>query len=153
VANPLKMLKLKPTHFQFIQQVPIDAPPARVWKVLLDMPGWFRFDSKDTQRHGKMEPWVGGRFHETTPDGASWLHATVTHMEPNKLLRLSGSFGMTHLPVCNAYIFELSPRGKGTLLKFCQRTFGALTPDVSKQYRGGWKKLTQQLKAIAEQRR
>ena len=36
MANPLKLLKLKPTGFQFIQEVPIDAAPAKVWKAIHD---------------------------------------------------------------------------------------------------------------------
>ena len=50
MANPLKMLKLKPAHFQLIQEVKIDAPPRRAWAALLDMGGWFRFDPTDAKR-------------------------------------------------------------------------------------------------------
>jgi uncharacterized protein YndB with AHSA1/START domain len=153
-ANPLKLLKLKPTGFQFIQQVKIDATPARVWKILIDMPGWFRFDPAIKKKIGKCEPWVGGRFYGTYPDGSSMLHAIITRIDPERLLRMSGPMGLSHLPVTNAFIFELSPQGKGgTLLRLCQRTFGFLDADVKKRYAEGWKYLLPQMKALAEGKR
>ena len=76
----------------------------------------------------------------------------VTRIEPQKLLRLSGPMGMSHLPVNNAFIFELQPKngGRKTLLRFCQRTFGFLTADVKTKFSGGWKQLLSQLKDLAE---
>ena len=153
MANPLKMLKLKPTGIQFIQQLPIHAPPSRVWKTLLDVPGWLRFDPKSTDRHGKIEPWVGGRYWAEFPDGSSALHMIVTYLEPGKLLRMSGPMGLTHLPVNSVFIFELQPRGKGTLLRFCQRSFGFIDPTVKTRYSQGWKQLLSQMKAMAEKRK
>ncbi len=153
MANPLKLLKLKAAGFQFIQELKVDAPPSRVWKTVLDMPGWFRFNPTD-KRHGRVEPWVGGRFYAENPDGSSSLYMTITRIEPNKLLRAMGPMGMSHLPVNNAFIFELQPRGKnGTLLRFCQRTFGFITPEVQKDYAGGWKQLLPQIKRMSEKKK
>ena len=152
MANPLKMLKLKPAHFQLIQEVKIDAPPRRAWAALLDMGGWFRFDPTDTKRHCKCEPWVGGRFYAEYADGSSALHAIITYIEPEKLLRLSGAMGLTHLPVSNAFIFELQPKGQGTLLRMCHRAFGYMDSEVGKRYGQGWKQLLPQIKALAEEK-
>lgn len=153
MANPLKLLKLKPQGFQFIQEINVDAPPPRVWMAVLDMPGWFRFDPK-AKRTGKVEPWVGGRWYVERPDGSSALNTIITQIEPNKLLRMAGPMGLTHLPVNNVFIFELQPRGKnGTLLRFAQRTFGYIDADVKKRYHGGWKQLLPQIKAMAEKKK
>jgi uncharacterized protein YndB with AHSA1/START domain len=154
VPNPLKILKLKPAHFQFIQELKIDAPPKRVWAAILDVGGWFRFGpGKEDKTKRKLEPWVGGRFIAEDPsDGSSSLHTVVTYIEPGKLLRMTGPMGMSHVPAHNVFIFELQPRGTGTLLRFCQRTFGYLTANVSRDYQGGWKQLFAQLKTLAEKR-
>jgi uncharacterized protein YndB with AHSA1/START domain len=154
MANPLKFLKLKPQGFQFIQEVPIDAPPARVWDSLLDVGAWWRFDANQPPRI-TLEPWPGGRFFGQASEqggAAESLHGIVTYIEPNKLLRIGGQMGLTHLPVMHALIWELQPR-KGcdaTLLRFAQRTFGFIDADVKKRYQSGWKVLFPQLKAVAE---
>lgn len=154
MANPLKLLKLKPRGFQFIQEVPIDAPPARVWQSLLNIAGWWRF-APDDRPIVTLETWPGGRFFSERADNGDVvqsLHGLVTHIEPNKLLRIAGQMGLTHLPAMHALIWELQPRkgGDTTLLRFAQRTFGFMDADVKKRYQGGWKVLFPQLKALAE---
>lgn len=142
MANPLKMLKLKAVSFQFIQELKVEASPARVWKSLLNVGDWFRFDPKQSNKARKLEAWPGGRLYGEYADGSSMLHAHVTHIEPGKLLRLSGQMGNTHLPMHGVFIFELQPRGKnGTLLRFCQRTFGYLDDGVKERMLAGWGKL------------
>lgn len=153
MANPLKLLKLKPTGFQFIQELPIDAPPKKVWASLLNIGKWFGFEpDRADWAKSTLEAWPGGRWFSETKDGEERLNAIVTLIEPGKLLRMSGPIGMSHMPVNSVYIFELQPRndGKGTLLRFGQRTYGFLTPDVKKNFGGGWKKLLPQLKELAE---
>ena len=154
MANPRKLLKLKPHGFQFIQELPIDAPPARVWQSLLNIAGWWRF-GPDDRPNVTLEAWPGGRFFsERNDDGnvVQSLHGLVTHIEPNRLLRIGGQMGLSHLPVMHALIWELQPRkgGDATLLRFAQRTFGFMDADVKKRYQGGWKILFPQLKALAE---
>jgi uncharacterized protein YndB with AHSA1/START domain len=156
MANPLKMLKLKPTGFQFIQEVAINAPPARVWKAILNVKKWFYFrEQGDDWANIRLEPRIGGRFIGGSKDGSiADLHGIVTRIERNKLLRINGHMGMSHLPVQNAMIWELQPRkgGKATQLRFCQRTFGYLTADIEKNFQGGWKRLFVQLKELAEKK-
>ncbi len=151
MANPLKMLKLKPTGFQFMQDIPIKAPPSAVWKALLDVGTWFRFDEMPDYPTMKMEPRIGGMLSAANKDGSvAMLSGVVAHMEREKLLRINGTMGASHLPVMTAMIWELQPHGKTTNLRFCQRTFGYITADMKKNYQGGWKKLWPQLKALAE---
>ena len=55
MANPLKMLKLKPEGFQFILELPIEAPPAAVWKAIFNIRGWFHFPNMPADH----APYVG----------------------------------------------------------------------------------------------
>ena len=153
MANPLKMLKLKPTSIQFIQEIPVDAAPKKVWASLLDVNKWFFFDpnSPNPAKHTlDMRP--GGQWTSVHKDGTSTYMGTVSYFEPGKLLRLSCQLGMTHVPVSSVIIFELQPAadGKKTLLRVGTRMFGLLGPDVKKNFKNGWGRLLGQLKAHAE---
>ena len=156
MANALKLLKLKPTGFQLLQEVPIDAPPARVWKAILDADSWFKMDwERAAGVELTLEPRVGGRFMSERRDGSeSRFFGTVAHLEPQKLLRIIGPMGMTHLPVTSSMIWELGPKkgGKATMLRFCHRAYGMMTPDAKKQYSHGWKLFLAQLKTLAEKK-
>jgi uncharacterized protein YndB with AHSA1/START domain len=149
-ANPLKMLKLKPSGYQFIQEVPIDAPPKKVWKTVLNIGKWFYFPGSK-EKH-ELEAWPGGRWHAEMPDGTLDLHGIVTRIEPNRLLRIGGPIGQTHIPVNNVVIFELQPRndGKGTLLRLCHRSYGFIDGDAKKRFSGGWGQLLPNIKKVAE---
>jgi uncharacterized protein YndB with AHSA1/START domain len=151
VANPLKMLKLKPQGFQFIQELKVEASTQRTWDALLDVRGWFKFDPTMENKGRTLEVWPGGRFYNTLPDGTQMYYGMVTHIEPGKLLRLSGPMGNTHMPVESVYIFEIQPRGtNASLLRFGQRTYGYIDNDLAKRMKGGWGKLLPQLVALAE---
>lgn len=153
MANPLKMLKLKPTGFQFIEELPIQAPPKKVWASLLKVEKWFRFDPdpKKASKH-TFEATAGSRWVSTTWEGNTIFHGTVTYVEPGKLLRLAGQVGATHLPVTTVVIFELQPQadGKTTLLRLGQRTFGLIDADLKTRAANMWKRLLPQLKELAE---
>ena len=150
MPDPVKLLTLKPEWFQFIQEVKIDAPPAKAWKSLMDVERWWKFRMFDGKSRLKLEPWAGGRFHEAGPNGIEALHCFVTYIEPGKLLRMNGPLGMSHLPVNHVFIFELQPSGTGTVLRFCQRSHGLMTPKVKQSFQGGWPALFKELKKLAE---
>jgi uncharacterized protein YndB with AHSA1/START domain len=153
MANPLKMLPLQTGGIQFIQEVPIEASPKKVWAALSDVGKWFGFDPDHSKwAKSTLEMKGGGKWIYESPDGSSSLFATVSHIEPGKLLRLTGQMGMSHLPVVNAIIFELQERagGKSTLLRMCQRTFGFILEDTEQRTSEGWKVLLPNLKALAE---
>ena len=153
MANPLKLLKLKPDGFQFIHEIKIDAPPAKVWKALLDIGTWFRFDQVPDLPQMKLDPRIGGLLTQASRDGSLQMYnGMVTYIERDKLLRINGPMGASHLPLMSAMIWELNPRdgGKGTTMRFCHRAFGYITADLKKNYQGGWKQLWPQLKALAE---
>jgi uncharacterized protein YndB with AHSA1/START domain len=153
MANPLKMLKLKPAGFQLLNETPLKAPPAKVWKIITNPTSWFGFTpvgEPNNKQSFKLAP--GGTWTVTNKDGVQMLLATVTHIEPGKLLRLSGPIGLAHLAISNAIIFELVPQndGKTTLLRSAHRSFGFITSDIKGNYTGAWKHLLAKLKYAAE---
>ena len=153
MANPLKLLKLKPTGFQFIRQLPIQAPPKKVWASLVNVGKWFQFNPDPSKASRQtLQATAGGRWLSKTWEGNTIFLATVTYVEPGKLLRLVGQFGMTHLPVTSVVIFELQPKagGKSTLLRLGHRGFGFVDADLKNRCANTWKHLLPQLKELAE---
>ena len=153
MANPLKELPLKAYGIQLIQELPVGAPPKKVWDSLKNPSGWFVMDPDPARqpRH-TLELWPGGRWFAEFKDGTSMLFGHVVYMEPEKLIRISGHGGLTHLPVTMVFIFELQPKddGKTTLLRVGHRVHGMMDADVETRMTGAWKKLLGQLKEMAE---
>src|SRR5258705_5408235 len=85
MANPLKLLKLKATGFQFIQETPIDAPPKKVWLSLLNFDKWFGFEPPVQRPKSILEVWPGGRWFTEAKDGTANLNMIVTRIEPRTL--------------------------------------------------------------------
>jgi uncharacterized protein YndB with AHSA1/START domain len=153
MANPLELLPLKTNGFQFIHEIAIHASPKKSWSALSDIGNWFGFDPDRSKwaRH-KLDFKVGAQWIVEFPSGASALFGTVTYMEPGKLVRIYGQFGLTHLPVVNTVIFEIQERdgGNSTLLRVCFRSSGFMTDDVEKRINEVWGKLLPNIKALAE---
>jgi hypothetical protein len=153
MANPLKMLELQPTGFQFIEELPIQASPKTVWSSLLRVGDWFRFDPdpKKASKH-TFEATAGSRWTATSWEGNTVFHGTVAYVEPGKLLRIVGQIGATHLPVTTVVIFELQPQDgdKATLLRLGQRSFGLIDADMKMRANNMWKRLLPQLKELSE---
>ncbi len=153
MANPLQMLNLSIKGFQHIEEVPVEASPERVWKAITSPEEWFGFDpDKNKWPKSSLKAKPGEQFAAKGANGTMMLHGTVTYVEPGKLLRISGSFGLTHLPVNSTFIFELQPQEDGTktLLRLGRRTFGFIDDSVEERMKGGWQRLLGQIKAAAE---
>ena len=154
MANPLQMLPLVASGFQFIQETSVSAPPAKVWSTLTNPGKWFFFNP-DPATHAKhtLELRPGGQWISQSPNGNSALLATVLLIEPGTLLRLSGPLGLSHLPLSTVVIFELTPQdeGKATLLKVGMRSSGLMDAEVETRYQGAWQQLLPQIKVAAEQ--
>jgi uncharacterized protein YndB with AHSA1/START domain len=153
MANPLELLSLKANGFQFIHEVAINASPKKTWSALGDIGNWFGMDPDRSKwaKH-KLDFKVGAQWTVEFPSGGSALFGTVTYLEPGKLIRVYGQFGLTHLPVTNVVIFELQERdgGKSTLLRICFRSSGFMTDDVENRLSGVWSKLLPNIKTLAE---
>lgn len=154
MANPLKELDLKPLGFQIISEIHISAAPAKVWAAVTNPSAWWQFNPQaPVQPKQTLELKPGGRWFIEHPSGNQLLHAVVTHIETNLLLRFNGPFGMQHLPVSNAIIFELQSKndGKETLLRVGQRTFGFIDAELEMRYRTFvWPRMLPQIKELAE---
>jgi uncharacterized protein YndB with AHSA1/START domain len=153
MANPLQILDIKPAGFQFIEESTINATPKTVWEVVLNPGKWFGFDpdpAKWSKHTFKGE--VGGQWIVETPAGTKFLYATIAYMEPGKLIRMSGQFGFSHLPVTCVSIYEFVPQndGKATLLRVGNRVFGMIDAELETRFRNAWKKLLPNIKAAAE---
>src|SRR6185503_15787557 len=128
----------------------------KVWKAVLDVGTRFRFENVPDFQQMKLDPRIGGWLTSSNGDGSVQMYSgMVAHIEREKLLRINGPMGSTHLPAMTAMIWELQPRnsGKATTLRFCHRTFGYITADLKKNYQSGWKQLWPQLKTLAESRK
>jgi len=151
MANPLQMLPLAASGFQFIQEAAITAAPAKVWSSVTNPNAWFFFNPDPATRpKHTFALRAGGQWISESKDGNSALMATVLLIEPGKLLRLSGPLGLSHLPLTTVVIFELTPQGSGTLLKVGMRSCGYMDAEVEKRYAGAWQRLLSQIKAAAE---
>ncbi len=153
MANPLQMLNLEVKAFQHIEEIAVDASPKKVWDALLSPEEWFGFDpDKKKWPKTSLKAKPGEPFKVKFPNGTSMVHGTVTYVEPGKLLRLSGQFGLTHLAVNCVFIFELQPQEDGakTLLRLGRRVFGYIDDTVEERTKGGWKHMLGQIKTAAE---
>jgi uncharacterized protein YndB with AHSA1/START domain len=154
MANPLTMLDLKADGFQMIQETHIEASPAKVWKKLIDFGAWFRLYAEPKDRpKDTFEAWPGGKWTTEHLNGTLEFNGVVTRIEPEKLLRLGGPLGMSHLPVQTVWIFELQAEkeGKATLLRVGQRTYGLIDAEAKQRYTGGWGRILPQLKKLVEE--
>ena len=108
------------------------------------------FESPHSTFH--LEPVAGGRFYEDFGQGrGSALYATVTYLEPNKKLRMTGPMGMRG-PVMGTIAFDLVAEGNGTRLKLSHRVMGAVNDDDRETYTHGWQELLgKHLKRLVEQ--
>lgn len=131
----------------------IGAPPSRVFEALTrEVSAWWGapYLIGKAQRL-VLEPRLGGRFYEEWADGAGALWGTVTELEEDKLLEVTGPVGMGG-PVVGRVRFTLAPQGAaGTRLSLSHRGFGAVTEKTGAEYKGGWTDLlATRLKAYVE---
>jgi DNA-binding transcriptional ArsR family regulator len=96
-----------------------------------------------------LDPSLGGRFAEHWGDTGGQILATVTGLEPDRQLRLTGPFHFG-LALADA-IFDLEDARGGTLVRFSFRAIGAIDPDAIDGIASGWTTLVaSRLKALVE---
>jgi len=135
-----------PSSFNVVHvelEVPIDAPPKRVWEALVERTTqWWHKDFYigKTPRGFVIEPRPGGRMYEDWGDGAGMVWMTVVEVDPPRVLQLAGHltapFGgpaTTHLRL------TLDPRGKSeTTLRVSEQAFGRVDEKLRQELHDGW---------------
>jgi hypothetical protein len=111
---------------------------------------WWGPPAEDARATGvSFEPCLGGRFVEQWGDTGGQIIATVTGLEPDRYLRLTGSFHFG-LALGDA-TFDLEDAPRGTLVRFSFRAVGAIDPAVVEDIESGWTTLVaSRLRALVE---
>jgi len=133
----------------------IEAPLARVWKVITEEAGsWWDSDFAALPGSGgvKLEPHLGGRLYEETPDGQALEWARVIAVNPLVSLDFQGvmtpSFGGPTLTTVQLSLAEVEG---GTELTMTEGLIGRVTDEGLAQMAQGWDFLFgQKLKGYAE---
>jgi len=88
----------------------------------------------------ELEASVGGLFKETWGEEGGKLLATVTAVEPERVLELTGTLHLGVVFGIAEFHLEDDPGG-GTRLSFSHRGIGEISPDVAEAHAGGWAEL------------
>lgn len=152
-ASPMSESPDRPTGkaIDIALDIRIEGSPSRVFEAITSDPGawWGHPYLRPEATALAMEPVLAGKFIEQW-SGGSALIATVTAVEPDRLLQLTGSF---HLGVAVAIAeFVLTPDGNATELRFSFGAIGAIDEEVASGFNLGWRDLlTERLKQFVEQ--
>jgi uncharacterized protein YndB with AHSA1/START domain len=129
----------------------IDRPASDVWRALTEDVGtWWPHTFADQPFRIVLEPRIGGRFYEQfDATGAGALYATVTYIEPERMLRVSGPMGMGGATL---YVktYRLEPDGDETVLRTTAVMLGAIESDTLDGYREGGVAVLEAVKTYVE---
>jgi DNA-binding transcriptional ArsR family regulator/uncharacterized protein YndB with AHSA1/START domain len=123
------------------QEVALKAKRREVFRALTrDVASWWGPPYLTNRATGlELDPRLGGAFTEKWGEGGGKLLATVTAVEPERLLELTGPL---HLGVVFGVAeFRLEDDPGGTRLSFAHRGIGEVSPDVVEEFAGGWAEL------------
>lgn len=140
-----------PIAVEIEAQITIEAGVDAVWSALTDRIGeWWDHCFTDKPYAVVLEPVIGGRFYEQFDEtGAGALYATVTYVEPKRVLRTSGSMGM---PGARQYVktYRLEPAGDRTIVRTNASAMGDIDDEMLAGYRDGGQSLLESLKRYVE---
>jgi uncharacterized protein YndB with AHSA1/START domain len=109
-----EVLASGPDHFTIQHKQDVAVPRAKLWAALISWDRWWSPKHSFSGRSPKLAPKAGGLLTEVWPDG-SVLHATVTNIQPPKLLRLDGAFGpLQSMPVTAILNVQLDEVGQNS---------------------------------------
>jgi DNA-binding transcriptional ArsR family regulator/uncharacterized protein YndB with AHSA1/START domain len=140
-----------PLAIDVMHEFAIDAPKLKVFDALVaDVAAWWGPPhSYENCVDLSIEPRLGGHFVEELQTGGSTLLATVTRLEPDVVLELTGPLHMGL--VYSVATFELAEQDSATTIRFSQQAFGRPRPEVVADLDRGWKDLIGfRLKAFVE---
>jgi len=151
-SSPVPEETVTPIAVEIEAEIVIDADVKVVWTALTDGVGqWWSHSFTDKPYAIVLEPVIGGRFYEQFDEsGAGALYATVTYIEPYRVLRTSGAMGM---PGARQYVktYRLEPAGDQTIVRTSASMLGDIGADRLTGYRDGGLKLLESLKQYVEQ--
>jgi uncharacterized protein YndB with AHSA1/START domain len=84
-----------PIHFDIESRVIVAAPPARAYEALGQIGRWWNpaHSYSGNAANMRLEPWAGGCFCETLPDGGTVEHMHVVQALPGRAIRMTGGLG------------------------------------------------------------
>ena len=139
-------------------EVTINAKAEQIFKALTTGPAvWWssHYLERENAIDLVLEPKVGGRFYEqwsrTSQDLSGALLGTVVAIDPPKLLRMSGNFGITDRAVAGLVSIELTPNAGSTQIRFSHRVVGNLDDQIELKYASCWHDLLGRLKFFMEE--
>jgi DNA-binding transcriptional ArsR family regulator/uncharacterized protein YndB with AHSA1/START domain len=149
--DPVDDITRTPVAAEIAAEVTIDAGPEAVWTALTDDIGqWWSHSFTDKPYAIVLEPVIGGRFYEQFDEaGAGALYATVTYIEPYRVLRTSGPMGM---PGARQYVktYRLEAAGDRTVVRTTASALGDIDADMLGRYEEGGQALLEALKRHVE---
>ena len=122
-------------------ELDFEAPPARVWAALTsELGAWwpdaFYMCQGPGPRSMTLDPRPGGLMLEAAGGGNRMAWGTVLHVEQERTLVLSGSYGS---PLTWVGSYELAALGDGARLRFTERMFGRVTAAELASKDHGWR--------------
>jgi len=130
---------------EVVQEVRIEASPARVWRALVAETGkWWPagFYARAEAKAMVFEARLGGRQYEDWGDGQGLLWAEVVGIKENELLLTAGElFPEYGGPARLLTTYTLRADGDGTILRLRDCAFGAVGEKLAKSLDSGWKTL------------
>ena len=140
-----------PIAVEFEAQVTIDAGVDSVWTALTEGVGeWWTHTFTDKPYAVVLEPVIGGRFYEQFDEsGAGALYATVTYLEPGRILRTSGPMGMSG---ARQFVktYRLEAADGATTVRTTASILGDVDAEMLANYRDGGRSLLEALKRHVE---
>jgi uncharacterized protein YndB with AHSA1/START domain len=130
--------------FDLALEFRIAALPQRVFRALLhESSNWFPEDfyTGATPLGFVFEPRVGGQGYEDWGDGQGQVWFTVTGLQRDEYLQLSGTMGGDYGPVTFVTTFRLSRAGSGTLLNLTDCHWGIMHEGKAEAMASGWRRL------------
>ena len=134
------------------QEIIVNADVSTVYNSLLDVNGWWAHRMSKSPDSLRLETKVGGRFWETRDgsedNGALW--GTVTSIEPNDHIQLSGSIGMQGAILGNVVLCTIPQEDNSTKITLSHQFVGEVPERYFKGYDDGWKLHLEWIKKMAE---